>query len=99
MPVWTQILVGLIALEHLWILVLEMFLWDKPQGMKTFNTTPESAAQTKVLAGNQGLYNGFLAMGLLWSYGRCFPSASPARPNHLPPSFCSASSPPVFMVR
>lgn len=57
---------GLVALIHLYILVLEMFLWDKPQGMKAFGLTPELAAQTKVLAANQGLYNGFLAAGLIW---------------------------------
>lgn len=56
----------LVALLHVYILVLEMFLWDKPKGMKAFNLTPESAAQTKTLAANQGLYNGFLAAGLLW---------------------------------
>ncbi|WP_223477672.1 DUF1304 domain-containing protein [Oricola indica] len=62
-----QILVAIVALEHILFLVLEMFLWDKPQGMKVFRNTPESAAATKVLAGNQGLYNGFLAAGLIWS--------------------------------
>lgn len=56
----------LIALLHVYILVLEMFLWDKPRGMKAFGLTPEFAAQTKVLAANQGLYNGFLAAGLFW---------------------------------
>ncbi len=61
-----SILAGVVALIHFYILVLEMFLWDKPQGMKAFGTTPEFAAQTKVLAANQGLYNGFLAAGLLW---------------------------------
>jgi putative membrane protein len=61
-----DILVALIALLHVWILVLEMFLWDKPKGLKAFNNTPEKAAATKVLAANQGLYNGFLAAGLLW---------------------------------
>lgn len=59
-------LVGLVALLHLWFLVLEMFLWDKPAGLRTFRNTPEKAALTKVLAANQGLYNGFLAAGLLW---------------------------------
>jgi len=59
-------LVVLVALLHLWFLVLEMFLWDKPAGMRTFRNTPEKAAVTKVLAANQGLYNGFLAAGLLW---------------------------------
>ena len=58
--------VALVALLHAWFLVLEMFLWDKPAGMKAFKLTPERAADTKVLAANQGLYNGFLAAGLLW---------------------------------
>jgi putative membrane protein len=56
----------LVALLHVWILVLEMFLWDTPRGRKAFGLTPEFAAQTKVLAANQGLYNGFLAAGLFW---------------------------------
>lgn len=56
----------LVALLHVYILVLEMFLWDKPRGLKAFRLTPEFAAQTKVLAANQGLYNGFLAAGLFW---------------------------------
>ncbi|MDR6217085.1 DUF1304 domain-containing protein [Deinococcus soli (ex Cha et al. 2016)] len=59
-------LVGLIALLHVYILVLEMFLWQTPRAMKAFGTTPELAAQTRVMAGNQGLYNGFLAAGLIW---------------------------------
>lgn len=58
--------VALVALLHIYFLVLEMFLWDKPAGLKAFGQTPESAAATKVLAANQGLYNGFLAAGLLW---------------------------------
>ncbi|XLM21669.1 DUF1304 domain-containing protein, partial [Chromobacterium piscinae] len=49
-----------------YFLILEMFLWDKPLGMKTFRLTPEKARETKALAANQGLYNGFLAAGLLW---------------------------------
>ncbi|MGM9322967.1 DUF1304 domain-containing protein [Deinococcus aquaticus] len=60
------ILVGLIALLHVYILVLEMFLWTTPRAMKAFGTTPEFAAQTRALAANQGLYNGFLAAGLIW---------------------------------
>jgi putative membrane protein len=56
----------LVAVLHLWFLVLEMFLWDKPAGLKAFGQTRESAAATKVLAANQGLYNGFLAAGLVW---------------------------------
>ncbi|MDF2179347.1 DUF1304 domain-containing protein [Aliiglaciecola sp. CAU 1673] len=59
-------LVLLVAFLHFYFLVLEMFLWDKPKGMRTFGLTPEKAAMTKVLAANQGLYNGFLAAGLLW---------------------------------
>lgn len=62
-----DILIGLIALAHLWFLVLEMFLWSKPLGRKTFAMSAEQAAATAVLAGNQGLYNGFLAAGLVWS--------------------------------
>lgn len=61
-----SILTGVVALIHIYILILEMFLWDKPQGLKAFGSTPEFAAQTKVLAANQGLYNGFLAAGLIW---------------------------------
>ena len=60
------IAVALVALIHVYILVLEMFLWDKPKGMKVFGLTPEFAAASKVLAANQGLYNGFLAAGLFW---------------------------------
>jgi putative membrane protein len=58
--------VGLVALLHLYFLVLEMFLWTKPIGLKTFRNTPEKAETTRVLAANQGLYNGFLATGLAW---------------------------------
>jgi putative membrane protein len=61
-----NILITLVALLHIYFLVLEMFLWDKPQGMKAFGSTPEFARATKVLAANQGLYNGFLAAGLFW---------------------------------
>ena len=61
-----NILIALVALLHIYFLVLEMFLWDKPQGMKAFGSTPEFAKATKVLAANQGLYNGFLAAGLVW---------------------------------
>ena len=58
--------VALVALLHLWFLVLEMFLWTQPLGLKTFRLTPEFAAASKSLAANQGLYNGFLAAGLAW---------------------------------
>jgi putative membrane protein len=61
-----SILVVLIALEHLWFLVLEMFLWRRPTGLRVFRMTKEQAEATAVLAANQGLYNGFLAAGLLW---------------------------------
>ena len=59
-------LVGLVAAIHVYILILEMFLWDTPRGRKAFGTTPEFAAESKTLAANQGLYNGFLAAGLIW---------------------------------
>ena len=60
------VLVAIVALIHLYIVVLEMFLWTKPQGRAAFGTDAEFAEATKVLAANQGLYNGFLAAGLLW---------------------------------
>ena len=60
-------LVILVALEHVWFLVLEMFLWTKPIGLKTFRMTAEKARDSAALAANQGLYNGFLAAGLVWS--------------------------------
>lgn len=65
-PVLANILITLVAIIHLYILVLEMFLWDTKTGRKAFNLSPEFARQTRVLAANQGLYNGFLAAGLLW---------------------------------
>lgn len=58
--------ISLVAVLHLYFMVLEMFFWDKPLGMCTFRLTPEYAHASKVLAANQGLYNGFLAAGLLW---------------------------------
>jgi putative membrane protein len=60
---------GLVALLHLYFMVLEMFLWDKPLGRRTFGLTPEFAAASKSLAANQGLYNGFLVAGLVWGLG------------------------------
>jgi putative membrane protein len=57
---------GLVALLHIYIMYLEMFLWNTPKGWKTFGLTQEFAAASKVLAANQGLYNGFLAAGLIW---------------------------------
>jgi putative membrane protein len=62
----TNILIGLVAALHIYFLVLEMFLWDTPYGRKTFRLTPEFSAASKALAANQGLYNGFLAAGLIW---------------------------------
>jgi len=67
MDVVAKILVGLVALEHVYILYMEMFLWVTPRVMKTFGTTPQFAQESKTLAANQGLYNGFLAAGLFWS--------------------------------
>jgi putative membrane protein len=61
-----NIMVGLVALLHAYFLVLEMFLWETPRGRRVFGTTPEFAAAAKSLAANQGLYNGFLAAGLIW---------------------------------
>lgn len=63
----SAILIAAVAALHIWFLILEMFLWTKPIGLKTFRNTPEKAEITRVLAANQGLYNGFLAAGLIWS--------------------------------
>jgi putative membrane protein len=64
MSIIASVLVALVALLHVWFLVLEMVLWRKPLGMRTFRLTPEHAEITAALAANQGLYNGFLAAGL-----------------------------------
>jgi len=66
MGVVAGILVALVAVVHVYIVVLEMFLWKTPRAQKAFGLTPEFAEQTAALAGNQGLYNGFLAAGLFW---------------------------------
>ncbi len=66
MPWLALVLTALVALLHAWFLVLEMFLWTRPLGMKTFRMSADKAEQTKVLAANQGLYNGFLVAGLAW---------------------------------
>jgi putative membrane protein len=58
--------VALVAFLHLYFLVLEMFLWTRPSGLKAFGLTPEFAKATQALAANQGLYNGFIAAGLVW---------------------------------
>ena len=67
MPALSAALAGLVALLHVYFLVLEMFLWATPYGQKTFGRSREEQEQSKVLAANQGLYNGFLAAGLGWS--------------------------------
>ena len=69
-----KILVGAVALLHVYILILEMFLWTAPRTLKTFGQTLEQAEGTRVMAANQGLYNGFLAAGLIW--GLVHPDAS-----------------------
>ena len=66
MSILAIVLVVLVALLHLYFLVLEMFLWTRPMGLKVFHQSVEKAEQSKVLAANQGLYNGFLAAGLLY---------------------------------
>jgi putative membrane protein len=66
MSLLAAILIALVALLHVYFLVLEMFLWDTAYGRRVFHLTPEAAASSKVLAANQGLYNGFLAAGLIW---------------------------------
>ena len=69
MPAIADIVIIAIALLHVYILVLEMFLWEKPAGLRAFGLTREAARSTRVMAANQGLYNGFLAAGLFWGLG------------------------------
>ena len=66
MVILENTVIGIVAILHLGFLVLEMFLWNKPFGLKTFNMTKETAEPSATLAANQGLYNGFLAAGLIW---------------------------------
>jgi putative membrane protein len=66
MNIIANIVIAIIAILHIGFLILEMFLWTKPFGLKTFNMTKEIAESSATLAANQGLYNGFLAAGLLW---------------------------------
>lgn len=88
-----NVLVGLVALIHLYIVYLEMVLWDTPRGHKAFKLTPEFASASKVLEANQGLYNGFLAAGLIWGF-------TSARPVSRSRCFsCSASLSPASTVR
>jgi putative membrane protein len=72
--IWiANLLVALVAALHVYFLVLEMFLWTKPLGLKTFRNSPEKAQESAVLAANQGLYNGFLAAGLIWGLVQAVP--------------------------
>ena len=70
MTVLANVLVGIVAALHVYFLILEMFLWDTPYGLKAFGLKPEFARASKALAANQGLYNGFLAAGLVWGLTR-----------------------------
>ena len=79
MALLRNVLVAFVALEHLGFLVLEMFLFKSPAGRRIFGTTPEFAAQAAPLAANQGLYNGFLAAGLVWSLAAPEPFATQLR--------------------
>ena len=79
MRIASQVLVALLAGEHLYFLVLEMFLWTRPAGLRAFGQTREQAEASRVLAANQGLYNGFLAAGLLWSLGAAPALGGPLR--------------------
>src|SRR4051812_26394650 len=79
MEIAAKSLLALTGALHVFFLVMEMVLWTKPYGMKRFKMTPEKAEATRVLASNQGLYNGFLAAGLFWSAFAAEPMASPLR--------------------
>jgi putative membrane protein len=79
MAIVAVVLVGLVAAVHVYILVLEMFLWRAPRTRAAFGTTAEFADATAVLASNQGLYNGFLAAGLIWGLLAPDPLARPVR--------------------
>jgi putative membrane protein len=67
MDVLLIFIIGFVALEHIYFMILEMFYWDKPKGLKAFGMKLEDAKNSKTLAKNQGLYNGFLAAGLIWA--------------------------------
>ena len=77
MKLLATILVLLVALEHMLFLYLEMFLWTSPKGRRIFGNSPERAEASRVLAANQGLYNGFLAAGLIW--GLVYPNPAVAQ--------------------
>ena len=74
-----DVLVALMAALHVYILVLEMFLWTSDRGRRAFGTTPQFAAETRALAANQGLYNGFLAAGLIWGLAASDPTGFAAK--------------------
>jgi len=74
MKLAANVAVAFVALEHFGFLVLEMFLWTTPFGRRVFGLTPDAAQSSKALAMNQGLYNGFLASGLIWSLFAGFPA-------------------------
>ncbi len=76
MAIFIKLLAGLVAVEHLYFLTLEMFLWTKPGTRKSFGTSAEFAQASRTLAANQGLYNGFLAAGIIW--GLFYPTAAVA---------------------
>jgi len=67
MKILQTIIIAFVAFEHIYFMILEMFYWDKPKGLKAFGLKLEEAKISKTLAKNQGLYNGFLAAGLIWS--------------------------------
>ena len=93
--IWiANVLVALVAALHVYFLVLEMFLWTKPLGLKTFRNSPEKAQQSAVLAANQGLYNGFLAAGLIWGLVH----SNPGFAFQIKVFFCSASLQPACMA-
>jgi putative membrane protein len=73
MALIANILIGVVALLHVWFMALEMFLWTKPRGLRVFKQSLEKAQASAVLAANQGLYNGFLAAGLFWSLYQSVP--------------------------
>lgn len=79
MAIVARVLVALVALIHVYILVLEMFLWAGPRGRRVFGTGEEFARASKALAANQGLYNGFLAAGLVWGLVASDPTGFAAR--------------------
>jgi len=77
MIVIANLLVALVAALHVYFLILEMFVWTKPLGLKTFRQTLKKATDSAVFAANQGLYSGFLAAGLIWDWFRARPASRP----------------------